>query len=395
MKKLLFAVAVLLILCTIFAGCETAGKLPENTEETTAETIKPTDSTTELEPEGTGGGFPAFDMDYEYVFDFYVISARFTDLIDSEKVDEWQRMGMHGKNCDYNWCNIQNFIKHFDISKEDFIAANTPPAGYPYPGVYTDEQIEALYSDSYDKESFARLFRNHDAINIKGDIYTPRWIMEHSLEEIRAVGITDEMLRIKFDEWFYRGWLNEDDAYSSRYCEQIKPKLEMLEGDTKYDMGFYGINQDFISGFLVSWEDYEEWLYQSGYYDGTVSLDEFNILEFIQRFDIPKGKFTAAAVAPPYRLGDGPFFTNEKIDALYSGDKNLIAEAFMAPEAINVDGEIYTPRWIAAHSLEEIQAAGITKEALQSKYDEWIETEKFQESSEICIKTKALLEDFD
>ena len=389
MKKLLFAVTMLLILCTVFAGCETAEKPPEDTEDTAVETIEPEGNTTELEPEGTGGGLPAFDMDYEYVFDFYGISSEFTDLIDREKVDEWLSMGIHDKNYDHDWINIQNFIKYFDIPKEDFIVANTPPGVRP---IYTDEQIEALYSDSYDKESFARLFRNHDAINIKGDIYTPRWILEHSLEEIRAVGITDEMLRIKFDEWFYRGWLKEDDAYYSRYCEQIKPKLEMLEVDAKYDLGFYGIHSDFRS--IIGWKDYEEWVYQSGYYDGTVSLDEFNILEFIRHFDIPKGKFQSAAVAPPYRLGDGPYFTLEKVDILYSGDKNLIAETFMAPEAINVNGEIYTPRWIAAHSIEEIKAAGITKEVLQSKYDEWIDTEKFAEDSEVCIKTKALLDNF-
>ena len=67
----------------------------------------------------------------------------------------------------------------------------------------------------------------------------------------------------------------------------------------------------------------------------------------------------------------------------------------MAPEAINVNGEIYTPRWIAAHSIEEIKSAGITKEVLQDKYDEWIDTEKFAEDSEVCIKTKALLDNFE
>lgn len=134
---------------------------------------------------------------------------------------------------------------------------------------------------------------------------------------------------------------------------------------------------------------------QSGYYEGTVSLDTYNIREFIKYFDISKDRFTVAAVSPPYLLGDGPFFSHEKIDALYSDDKNLLAQTFMAPEAINVNGEIYTPRWIASHSIEEIKAAGITEEVLESKYAEWTDSEKLAVNSEICAKTKALLEAFD
>ena len=223
MKKLLLAVTILLILCTVFAGCETAEQPPEDTEDTTAETIEPAESTTEPESEGTGG--ESGSMDDKYNFGFYGVESRFAKIVGQEAYLEWvEQSGYFEGKANPNEYNILGFIKYFNISKEDFRAANTPP---------------------------------------------------------RAPG---------------------------------------YEADS--------------------------------------------------------------------------FYTDKEIDALYSGDKNLIAEAFMAPEAINVDGEIYTPRWIAAHSIEEIKAAGITKETLQSKYDEWIETEKIQESSEICIKTKALLENF-
>lgn len=382
MKKLLFAVATLLILCTVCAGCGTADKPPENTEDTTVETAEPPGSTTEPEPEGVGSG----DMgpDAKYNFGFYGIADRFAKLVDQEAYQEWlEQCGYFRGESNIDEFNILGFIKHFNISKEDLKAANLI-IGEEYV-VFSDKEIEALYSD--DPVFLARMFKDPDAFLVNGEIYTRQWIMDHSLEEITAAGITGEVLRIRCDENFYLGSTAE-----TSYNKKLKSMLEMLDVDAKYDVGFYGIDPNFVG--IPGREAYEEWLYQNGYYEGKVNLDEVNLLKFIQYFDISKERFTVAAVSPPYRLGDGHYFTTEKIDALYSDDKNLLAETFMAPEAINVNGEIYTPYWIASHSIEEIKAAGITEEMLQSKYDEWIDTERFQETDETCIKTKALLEAF-
>lgn len=359
---------MLLILCTVCAGCGTADKPPE--------------STTEPEPGGIGG--EGMGPDAKYNFGFYGVEHRFTEIVGQEAYLEWvEQSGYFRGEANIDEYNILGFIKYFNISKEDFKAANFKH-GEQY-AVFSDKEIEALYSD--DPVFLARMFKDPDAFLVNGEIYTRQWIMDHSLEEITAAGITGEMLRIRCDENFYLGSTEE-----TSYNKKLKSMLKMLDVDAKYDVGFYGIAYDFTC--IPGREAYEEWLYQNGYYEGKVNLDEVNLLKFIQYFDISKERFTVAAVSPLYRLGDGPYFTTEKIDALYSGDKNLIAETFMAPEAINVNGEIYTPRWIASHSIEEIKAAGITEEMLQSKYDEWIDTERFQETDETCIKTKALLEAF-
>jgi len=381
MKKILFLLITVLTALAILSGCNADTGKPQETidNNTTADVTSTEDPPAQ---EGSGGGIDWVYTEGEYTMDFYAVAKSFADMPGEGAFEAW--VDAHPVDSlppDVDDCNILTFIQHFNISKEDFTAVNNQYEGYE---IYTDKQIEALYSD--DPLLLARMFMNPDAFYVNGTIYTPRWIMDHSLEEIRAVGITDDMLRFMYHQLSYYG--DDDDYY-----KKIKSLLDMLEVDVKYEVGFYAITSVFKE--IPGWESYEEWMYQNGYYDGKLNINEVDMLKYIQYFDISKEKFTVAAVTPPYNLADGPYFTLEKVDILYSGDKNLIAETFMAPEAINVNGEIYTPRWIAAHSIGEIKAAGITKEALQSKYDEWIDTGKFQESSEICMKTKALLETFE
>lgn len=156
--------------------------------------------------------------------------------------------------------------------------------------------------------------------------------------------------------------------------------------EAKYDVGFYGIEHRFTE--IVGQEAYEEWVEQSGYYEGNADLDEYNVLGFIKYFNIPKEDFKEANMKVP----DSPVFTDEQIDALYSNDKALLAQYHMNPNAINVGGEIYPPIWFADCSLAEIQAAGITKEVLEEKYEDWVFA--FSEASDICQKTKELLDEW-
>ncbi len=380
MKKLLFLLITVLTALAILSGCNADTGKPQETinNNTTADVTSTEDP---LAQEGSGGGIDWMYTECEYTIGFYMVEKSFADMPGEGAFEAWMdSLGINGQP-DPEEYSVLAFIRHFNISKEDFTAVNNQYEGYE---IYTDKQIEALYSN--DPLLLARMFMNPDAFYVNGIIYTPRWIIDHGLEEIRSVGITDDMLRFMYHQLSYYG-IDDD------YYKKIKSLLDMLEVDVKYEMGFYAITSVFQE--IPGWEAYEEWIYENGYYDGKLNINEVDMLKFIQYFDISKDRFTVAAVTPPYNLADGPYFTLEKVDILYSGDKNLIAETFMAPEAINVNGEIYTPRWIAAHSIEEIKAAGITKEAMQSKYDEWIDTGKFQESSEVCVKTKALLDNFE
>lgn len=173
--------------------------------------------------------------------------------------------------------------------------------------------------------------------------------------------------------------------------------IERMYVEAKYDVGFYGIEHRFTE--IVGQEAYEEWVEQSGYYEGNADLDEYNVLGFIKYFNISKEDFKEANMPPPElesyiaypaTLEDYAVFTDEQIDALYSNDKALLAQYHMNPRAINVDGEIYPPIWFADCSLAEVQAAGITKEVLEEKYEDWVFA--FSEQSDICQNTKEILD---
>ena len=152
----------------------------------------------------------------------------------------------------------------------------------------------------------------------------------------------------------------------------------------EYNMDYYAISSLFSQ--LIDKEAYEEWLDSVGFYDNTATRHTMNIVEFIKYFNIPKEDFKAANMEMP----EYAVYTDEQIDALYSNDKTLLAQYFMNPNAINVGGEIYPPIWFTEHNLEEVQAAGITKEVLEKKYDDWVFA--FSEASNICQNTKEILD---
>ena len=165
--------------------------------------------------------------------------------------------------------------------------------------------------------------------------------------------------------------------------------IDNIYAESAYNMDFYGIESSFSE--LVERAAYEEWLDSCGFYDRTAAPEDISILAFIRYFNIPKEDFKKANTPPPeFDYDEYAVYTDEQIDALYSNDKTLLAQYFMNPNAINVGGEIYPPIWFTEHNLEEVQAAGITKEVLEKKYDDWVFA--FSEASNICQKTKEILD---
>ena len=57
-----------------------------------------------------------------------------------------------------------------------------------------------------------------------------------------------------------------------------------------------------------------------------------------------------------------------------------------------VGDEIYPPKWVATHTLDELKAVGITESILEAKCSEWKET--FGETSDIYTGAKALLDQY-
>ena len=159
--------------------------------------------------------------------------------------------------------------------------------------------------------------------------------------------------------------------------------------ENEYIMEFYGIESSF-KDLVEDKEALEKWRQECRGEDGkTYNRYISNALYFIQHFDIPKEDFKAVNIYPSEEYA---VFTDAQIEALYSGDKKLLADEFANPFAINIDGDIYTPEWIVTHNLDDIKAAGITEKMLSDKYGKWVEY--WPEDSEPCTKAKALLEEY-
>ena len=219
MKKFICIMITLLMLCVSFTACQDHAEKPKDPTESTAQTTTEPDTTDiqQTEPVGTGG-IDSMYTDAEYQIGFYGVEHRFTEIIGQEAYEAWvEQSGYFEGKADRNEYNILGFIKYFNISKEDFKAANLT-IGEEY-AVFTDEQIEALYSG--DKDFLARMHMNPRAININGDIYTPKWLMEHSPAEMKAVGITKEMLQEKYTQW-----VEEFDWGGIEISQNIKEKLD-------------------------------------------------------------------------------------------------------------------------------------------------------------------------
>ena len=161
-----------------------------------------------------------------------------------------------------------------------------------------------------------------------------------------------------------------------------------FEKDYEYDILYYGPAAPFTD--LIKAEDPEglaEWRASFDNPDGTTNYKDITMIKFIQRFDIPKEVIVSTNNSYQY-----PIFTDEQIEALYSNDKKLLADNFMNPNAVRVGDEIYLPKWVATHTLDELKAAGITESILEAKCSEWKET--FGESSDIYTGAKALLDQY-
>ena len=161
-----------------------------------------------------------------------------------------------------------------------------------------------------------------------------------------------------------------------------------FEKDYEYDILYYGPAAPFTD--LIKAEDPEglaEWRASFDNPDGTTNYKDITMIKFIQRFDIPKEVIVSTNNSYQY-----PIFTDEQIEALYSNDKKLLADNFMNPNAVRVGDEIYLPKWVATHTLDELKAAGITESILEAKCSEWKET--FGESSDVYTGAKALLDQY-
>ena len=108
--------------------------------------------------------------------------------------------------------------------------------------------------------------------------------------------------------------------------------------------------------------------------------EQMTILAFIEEYDIPKEQFialTQGTVTDDYLETLGMTreecyeefgYTDQQIDALYSGDQAAVDRAFCGKLALfnEADGQLYSIDWLAEHTAEDYLAAGFPLEEVDA-----------------------------
>ncbi len=164
------------------------------------------------------------------------------------------------------------------------------------------------------------------------------------------------------------------------------PAPEAMGGDDNHAYHYaylsklYMIESELITLLEQQGHQVQEWLidrdnqckqtvYKSSEPD-TIPL----LLEFIEAFDIPRKTIEAfnqkniQFYQHDYpNLFDELCFTEEELDALYSGDPVTITRVFASPYAIVVNDRPYAPHFYLNATKEELQKYGITQEMIEQK----------------------------
>lgn len=134
----------------------------------------------------------------------------------------------------------------------------------------------------------------------------------------------------------------------------------------EYMFGYYGLAGPF--GEHVDQDELEAWSIDFKHVNpnGKREAKDLNIYTFIKEFNISKEKFIEINYSVIY-----PPFTDEQIEALYSENQEQFDRVLKNPDALYLNGKIYTPQWIETHSEEDYAEAGITEQMLVDLEQQW------------------------
>ena len=214
MKKIISAILCVCVLTAFLAACDSDKDKPSQTSGTEAVTASETESA--AVNDGIGGSDKTLYYMGKYRRDFYGIDTSFNALVGengNEIVGEWLNTEYNFSNTEGDWkkpFTILDFIKEFNINKEDFISVNE---NMSIPR-YTDEEIDALFSD--DIQQIYDIFLSPNAFYINGTVYTPNMIHGLSLDEMKAIGITESDITEKMSIW------GHDLKYTQFYSDMVE-----------------------------------------------------------------------------------------------------------------------------------------------------------------------------
>lgn len=318
---------------------------------------------------------------------YHTITGELLRLAGGDAFDDWLE-SMAGERI-----TIYAFIRDFQIPREDFERAiQQVTAGLPEDERqeyleeygYTDRQIDALYSG--DQAAVSRAFCGPLAFyhETDGALYSIDWLAEHTAEDYLAADLplieVEEVVRAAEtesipsvlemaqkaraaleDAWVKNGSAQETSPGGLDACTAHTPSYHSISAELMNYVGQEG---------AVAWA---ESIARS-------NPEQMTILAFIEEYDIPKEQFialTQGTVTDDYLETLGMTreecyeefgYTDQQIDALYSGDQAAVDRAFCGKLALfnEADGQLYSIDWLAEHTAEDYLAAGFPLEEVDA-----------------------------
>lgn len=363
MKKISIVLLSILIGLFIFSGCSVSETKQTAESENTKENEPSKEKSTILTPvesetivdstqEIVYGGNSEFLEKYR--LEYYGVDTFISNIVGEDKVAKWLEQFESLQNPNgraKTEINKFTVVKELNVPKEEFIKANKGLG-------YTDEQIEAIYSG--DQKLVNRAFVNDYALLVNDEIYTPDWLALHTIKDYEKAGITVEVLleylnKINFstldDEYLsIKGVLKK----SNKIDTLNQSKLEL---SAPYQLEYYGLDSFLYD--IIDNERLNEWAkqFQLEYTRDRRDTSGANIINVVKELNVPKEDFIKA--------NNGLVYTEEQIEAIYSGDKKLINKVFTNDYALMVNDKIYTVDWLFIRRIDDYQKAGITKDILE------------------------------
>ena len=390
-NKFLLAVIASLMLLSSCGQNNTSAEISSdpvvdtNNPSSTVESTSSEPVSDEVEMGGTA------DICEEHILSYHFVLGRLAEYVGKSAYKEWSESlpsyDEYGRTREA--FNIQAFIEHFQVPREDFEqiindwatdsrieAFGGDREAFLMESGYTDAQIDALYSGDQAKinEAFCGEMACYNPKD--GKLYSIYWLSDHTAEEYENAGIYwDDVHRI-IDT------ATEAGGVYAKLAEKAAPAVKEFDHSFETCRSYIPCTEHTytyhaVDGVLVDYvgqEKVHEW------YDSISGRDEynrvnedFNILSFIQEFDIPKEKFieltqgsVTDSLLEALEISYDEYleeygYTDAQIDALYSGDQAKINEAFCGEMAYYnpEDGQLYSIYWLSDHSAEDYENAGV------------------------------------
>ena len=332
-------------------------------------------------------------MCQEHTFSYHSVPGRLIDLVGGTTFGEWVRdysddtdeFGRPGENF-----SIVDFVEHFEVSKEDFIEATrswmTDEAmgrlgvtreEYQEAYGYTDEQIDAIYSG--DQSQINEAFCGELAYYNPSDsqLYSIYWLSDHTYEDYREA----DLPTIEIDKILTKA--GEMGGIYAQLAEAAWLEQREYVGVTETGPVYDTCMEHVFSFHAVPYE-LILWIGTDAFYDWEETLsyemdefgrpdEDFTIVEVVEQFNVPKETFweitrgwmtdeamdNMGMTQDEYIAQCG--YSDEQIDAIYSGDQSQINEAFCGDLAYYnpSDGQLYSIYWLSDHTYEDYREADL------------------------------------